>query len=214
MMITLALAKGRMQTDALDLLAQAGFVISESELNSRKLAIFDESEQLRLIFVKPADVPVYVEYGIADCGVVGRDVLLEAKADLLQPLDLKIAFCRICVAAKKGEKISAIGARRVATKYPRIASDFFGAKGVPIEIIELSGSVELAPILGLADCIVDLVETGKTLKENGLEVVEEITTTTGKLVVNRASYHLKSQEIADLIAKLRKVLEKYNVDKT
>lgn len=207
-MLTIALAKGRMQTDALKLLAQSGFVVSENELNSRKLAIFDESNSLKLIFVKPADVPVYVEYGIADCGVVGRDVLLESEADLLSPLDLGIAFCRICVAAKTGENLKTGGAKRVATKYPRIASEFFGAKGIPIEIIELSGSVELAPILGLADCIVDLVETGKTLAENGLEVVEEITTTTAKLVINRASYHLKSAEITDLLKKLREAVKK------
>ncbi len=206
-MLTIAVAKGRMQSDALKLLAQSGFSIAGNELNSRKLAIFDETGQIRLIFVKPADVPVYVEYGIADCGIVGRDVLLEAETDLLSPLDLEIAKCRISVAAKKGELKRTVGAKRVATKYPKIASNFFGAKGVPIEIIELSGSVELAPILGLADCIVDLVETGRTLVENGLEVVEEITVSSGKLVVNRASYHLKSAEISDLIEKLREAVK-------
>lgn len=205
--LTIAMAKGRMQDDALLLLARAGIVVSEAARRSRRLAIEDESGAYRFVFVKPSDVPVYVEHGIADCGVVGRDVLLESGADLLQPLDLRIGYCRIAVAARAGIRPST-GALRVATKYPQITAAHFGARGVPVEIIRLSGSVELAPVLGLADCIVDLVETGRTLYENGLEIVEEITDSSARLVVNRASYQLKAASVARLIELLSRSLEK------
>ena len=201
--LTIALAKGRVQDEALRVLAGAGVCVSEEALASRRLAVEDESGRYRFVFVKPADVPVYVEHGIADCGVVGRDVLLEAEADVLQPLDLRISRCRIAVAARARAETGAAGMLRVATKYPRIAAAHFGARGVPVEIIELSGSVELAPVLGLADCIVDLVETGRTLAENGLVVIETITESTGRLVVNRASYQLKTAAVAELIEALR-----------
>jgi ATP phosphoribosyltransferase len=199
-MITIAIAKGRMQDGALALLSRAGIRVSEDAINSRRLALKDETGQYRFIFVKPADVPVYVEHGIADCGVVGRDVLLESEADLLLPLDLGIARCRIVVAAADPEAMTKVqGMIRVATKYSQIASGHFGARGIPVEIIQLSGSVELAPALGLADVIVDLVETGETLRENGLTVVEEIAESTGRLVVNRASYQLKTEEVMRLL---------------
>lgn len=203
-MITIAIAKGRMQESALALLARAGIRLSEDAINSRRLAITDDSGQYRFIFVKPADVPVYVEHGIADCGVVGRDVLLESEADLLLPLDLGIARCRLVVAAADPEAMTNVqGMIRVATKYSRIARAHFGARGIPVEIIQLSGSVELAPALGLADMIVDLVETGRTLRENGLTVVEEIGESTGRLVVNRASYQLKAEEVSRLLSALQ-----------
>ncbi|HZH91878.1 MAG TPA: ATP phosphoribosyltransferase [Pyrinomonadaceae bacterium] len=205
--LTVAMAKGRMQDDALRLLARAGISVGEAARKSRRLAIEDESGAYRFVFVKPSDVPVYVEHGIADCGVVGRDVLLESGADLLQPLDLRIGYCRIAVAARAGLPTGA-GALRVATKYPQIAAAHFGARGVPVEIIRLSGSVELAPVLGLADCIVDLVETGRTLYENGLEIIEVITDSTARLVVNRASYQLKAVAVSRLIELLSRSLEK------
>lgn len=206
-MITIAIAKGRMQDDALSLLAEAGVKLSAESLDSRKLAIEDESGMYRFIFVKPADVPVYVEHGIADCGVVGRDVLLESEADVLLPLDLGIARCRLVVAAIDPEVITrSFGMLRVATKYARLAAAHFGARGIPVEIIPLSGSVELAPQLGLSDAIVDLVETGRTLQENGLKVVEVITESTGRLVVNRASFQLKADEIGQLTDALDRVL--------
>lgn len=199
-MITIAIAKGRMQESALALLARAGIRLSDDAINSRRLAITDDSGRYRFIFVKPADVPVYVEHGIADCGVVGRDVLLESEADLLLPLDLGIARCRLVVAAADPEAMTNVqGMIRVATKYSQIARAHFGARGIPVEIIQLSGSVELAPALGLADMIVDLVETGRTLRENGLTVVEEIGESTGRLVVNRASYQLKTEEVSRLL---------------
>jgi len=207
-MITIAIAKGRMQDDALALLAEAGVRLSAEALASRKLALEDDSGLYRFIFVKPADVPVYVEHGIADCGVVGRDVLLESEADVLLPLDLRIARCRLVVAAIDPEVITrSFGMLRVATKYARLAGAHFGARGIPVEIISLSGSVELAPALGLADVIVDLVETGRTLQENGLQVVEVITESTGRLVVNRASFQLKAEEISRLTGALERVLQ-------
>ena len=202
--LTIAVAKGRLQDEALALLAGAGAGVSSQDLSSRRLAVEDESGRYRFIFVKPADVPVYVEHGIADCGVVGRDVLLESGTDLLQPLTLEIGRCRIVVAARTGVSLSDLGMLRVATKYPRIAAAHFGARGRPVEIIQLSGSVELAPGLGLADCIVDLVESGRTLRENGLKEIEVIDESTGRLVVNRASYQLKAEAIANLIRALKK----------
>src|SRR6185436_9002474 len=177
-MITIAIAKGRMQESALALLARAGICLSNG-VNSRRLAVMDETRQYRFIFVKPADVPVYVDHGIADCGIVGRDVLLESEADLLLPLDLGISRCRIVVAAADAEAMTKVqGMIRVATKYAQIARAQFGARGIPVEIIPLSGSVEIAPALGLADMIVDLVEAGVTLRENGVTVVDEVAEST------------------------------------
>ena len=205
--LTIAIAKGRMQGGALELLARAGVRASDAALNSRRLAIEDQEGRHRFIFVKPADVPVYVEHGIADCGIVGRDVLLESEADVLQPLDLGISLCRLVVASARVETpLPDCGMLRVATKYPRIAAAHFGARGVPVEIIELSGSVELAPILGLADCIVDLVESGQTLRDNGLSIAEVITESTGRFVVNRASYQLKAAQIGRLIGALAEAI--------
>lgn len=206
-MLTIAIAKGRLQGDALELLARAGVSVGEDALKSRRLAVENESGSHRFVFVKPADVTVYVEHGIADCGIVGRDVLLESEADVLQPLDLRIGSCRIAVAASSELYGVRAGVLRVATKYPRVAAAHFGSRGVPVEIIELSGSVELAPVTGLADCIVDLVETGSTLDANGLVVVETITESTARFVVNRASYQLKAAGIGALIKGLQRALE-------
>jgi ATP phosphoribosyltransferase len=200
--LTMAIAKGRLQQGTLELLANTGLCETRDALSSRRLAIEDESGRFRFIFVKPMDVPVYVAHGIADCGVVGRDVLMESEADLLQPLTLGIGRCRIVVAAPVDRPGDGCGMLRVATKYPHIAAAYFGARGQPVEVIELSGSVELAPVLGLADCIVDLVETGRTLRDNGLSIVDVIAESTGRLVVNRASYQLKAKAVGTLIAAL------------
>jgi ATP phosphoribosyltransferase len=203
--LTIALAKGRMQEDALALFAKAGIIVAESELSSRRLIVTSTDGRYHFILVKPSDVPTYVEYGVADAGVCGRDVLLEARAEVHEPLDLKFGYCRIAVAGKRevlGEDYNLLATVRVATKYPRIASEYFQARGIPIEIIPLQGSVELAPLLGLSDRIVDLVETGRTLQENGLEVIETITETTARLIVNRASFHLKQVAVSRLIENL------------
>jgi len=207
--LTIALSKGRMQEDALRLFSLAGIKPDESELNSRKLIIPSPDGQYSFVLVKPGDVPTYVEYGVADAGICGRDVLLESSADVHEPLDLKFGRCKIAVAGKRevvGENYNLLATVRVATKYPRIATDYFHARGVPIEVITLSGSVELAPLLGLSDRIVDLVETGRTLVENGLEVIDVITESTARLVVNRASFHLKRERIGVLIDQLTEVL--------
>jgi ATP phosphoribosyltransferase len=207
--LTIALSKGRMQDDALALFARAGIVVEESELRSRKLVIHSTDGRFSFVLVKPGDVPTYVEYGVADAGICGRDVLLESRADVHEPLDLKFGRCRIAVAGKRevvGQPYNLLATVRVATKYPRIATEHFHAKGVPIEVINLSGSVELAPLLGLSDRIVDLVETGRTLVENGLEVIEEITESTARLVVNRASFHLKRDAVSALLSQLTDVL--------
>ena len=206
--LTLAISKGRLQADALGLLQRAGLRLSSDALSTRRLALEDESGCYRLIFVKPTDVPVYVEHGVADCGIVGRDVLLEWEPDLLQPLALNIGVCRIVVAAKSEAIWNQFGMLRVATKYPRIAAKHFGARGIAVDMIELSGSVELAPVLGLADCIVDLVETGSTLRENGLSIVEIITESSARLVVNRASYQLKADAIGQLIRSVDKASQR------
>lgn len=202
--LTIAFAKGRLQEAALSRFERAGIRARDAkDTGSRRLSAEDETGRYRFLFVKPSDVPVYVEHGVADCGVAGRDVLLESDADLLQPLDLGIGRCRIAVAAPRAELLSnGFGMLRVATKYPRIAAEHFGARGVPIEIISLSGSVELAPALNLSDCIVDLVETGRTLAENNLSIVEVICESTGRLAVNRASYQLKAEAMSELIAAL------------
>jgi ATP phosphoribosyltransferase len=208
-MLTIALSKGRMQDDALALFARAGHLVAESELNSRKLVVSTTDGLYSFVLVKPGDAPTYVEYGVADAGVCGRDVLMESRADVHEPLDLKFGRCKIAVAGKRevmGEDYNLLATVRVGTKYPRIATDYFHAKGVPIEVITLSGSVELAPLLGLSDRIVDLVETGQTLKENGLEVIDVIAESTARLIVNRASFHLKRVEVSDLITSLSRVI--------
>jgi ATP phosphoribosyltransferase len=205
--LTIALAKGRLQDAALKLLAAAGVAVSEEALASRRLSVEDTSGRYRFVFVKPSDVPVYVEHGAADCGVVGRDVLLESEADLLQPLDLRVGPCRMVVAGTDPRALAnGFHVLRVATKYPRTTARHFGARGVPVEVIELAGSVELAPLMGLSDYVVDLVETGRTLAENGLAVVEVIAESSARLVVNRASYQLKAGAVSAFVGALEKAL--------
>jgi ATP phosphoribosyltransferase len=210
--LTIALAKGRLQDEAIKVFHQVGIKISLEQLSSRRLLLTDEKECYNFVLVKPADVPVYVEHGVADIGICGHDVLLESNADLHQVLDLGFGYCRIAVAGKKEESLLTdnLSVLRVATKYPRIAAEYFQQRGVAAEIIKLSGSIELAPILGLADRIVDLVETGRTLEENGLEIKEIICETTAQLVVNRASFQLKRNETLDLASVLTKVIKSYN----
>jgi ATP phosphoribosyltransferase len=208
--ITIALSKGRLFDEALVLLNQAGVEIAASELGSRKLVISDHQGRYQFFMVKPIDVPTYVEYGVADVGIAGRDVLLESNADIHQPLDLRIGLCRMVVAAPKAtarENYNELSAVRIATKYPRITTEFFTRRGIPVEIIPLSGSVELAPLLGLSDRIVDLVASGRTLAENGLEIVEPILDISARFVVNRASYQIKRQGVTELIARLSKAIE-------
>jgi ATP phosphoribosyltransferase len=209
--ITIALSKGRLFDEALVLLKKAGIEIADSDIQSRKLVIPDTGRRFQFFIVKPIDVPTYVEYGVADAGIAGRDVLLESNTDIHQPLDLCIGYCQMVVAAPKAtarQNYKQLSAVRIATKYPRITTEYFTRRGIPVEIIPLSGSVELAPLLGLSDRIVDLVSSGRTLTENGLEVVEPILEISARLVINRASYQIKRRGITELIEILSKVAEK------
>jgi ATP phosphoribosyltransferase len=204
-MFVIALAKGRLLEPSLQLLSSAGIRFAEDLSTSRKLIFDSEDGRYRSVLVKPADVPTYVEYGAADAGVAGIDVLLESRADLIQPVTLNFGFVRIVVAEPKGADATCERASlRVATKYPHITMKYFNAKSIPVEIIPLSGSIELAPLLGLADRIVDLVETGRTLKENGLEVVDVIAESCARMVVNRAAYQIKRAEVLSFIGALNK----------
>ncbi|HMG34434.1 MAG TPA: ATP phosphoribosyltransferase [Blastocatellia bacterium] len=205
--LTIAIAKGRLQEDSFELFKQVGINVSAEVLASRKLFIEDEDGQFGFIFVKPADVPVYVEHGVADAGICGSDVLMESAADVHQPLDLGFGRCTLVVAGKSdlvARRYDPLATARVATKYPRITAEYFQQRGVPVELIVLSGSVELAPVLGLSEHIVDLVQTGQTLRENGLVVIDKIAEISARLIVNRASYHLKRQDVSSLIERLRK----------
>lgn len=205
-LLTVALAKGRLQDPALELFARGGYPVDPAELESRRLWLHDRGARLRFVLVKPADVPTYVEYGTADLGVCGGDVLLESEADVHAPLDLGLGRCRLVVAGRPGAARAGLDPRataRVATKYPRIATRWFHERGVPVEVVNLSGSVELAPVLGLADRIVDVVETGRTLAENGLEVVDTVARCSARLVVNRAAWQLRGREVRALLEALR-----------
>jgi ATP phosphoribosyltransferase len=200
MSVTVALSKGKLLAGALSLLRRAGLPCPEAE--GRRLHM--EIDGFRFLFLKDPDVPTYVEHGVADCGVAGRDVLLESEAEVYEPLDLGFGGCRLVVARLAGGPCEPASSLRVATKYPRVARAHFLRKGVSAEIVELAGSVEIAPGLGLADCIVDVVETGRTLQENGLEVVEEVAASSARFIVNRASYHSRRQEVFALIDALKK----------
>ncbi len=203
-MITLALSKGRILDEAQPLLKAAGIEVLDDAETSRRLILSTRNPEVRVILVRASDVPTYVQHGGADMGVVGRDTLLEMDRDgLYQPLDLRIAKCRVSVAVREGFDYAAAvrqGSRlRVATKYVEIAREFFAAKGVHVDLIKLYGSMELAPLTGLADAIVDLVSTGHTLRANHLLEVEKIMDVSARLIVNQAALKLKQQPIRAII---------------
>ena len=204
--LTVALPKGRVLRAVAPLLSRAGVDVESLLADDRTLVRESPAAGLRFLLLKPDDVPTYVEYGAADLGVCGRDVLLERTADLYRPLDLQVGVCRMVVAGIAGRP-EPRGVPRVATKYPRIAADHFARRGVQADVVYVQGSVELAPIVGLADLIVDLVETGVTLAQNGLEVREEVAKVSSVLVANRASYKLRQDQIKPLIENLRRALE-------
>jgi ATP phosphoribosyltransferase len=198
--LTVALSKGRLLGGSEALFRRAGLPFPDAE-GRRLVAALDG---LRFLFVKDMDVPTYVEYGVADCGVAGRDVLLESGSDVYEPLDLGFGRCRLVVARKRGgPDPRSASSLRVATKYPKVSAAHFQQLGLSVEVVTLAGSVELAPALGLADCIVDVVETGRTLAENGLEVVEDVAASSARFVVNRASYHSRRDDVARLVDALR-----------
>jgi len=204
--LTLALSKGRILEQALPLLARAGIVAVDDPLTSRKLVIATNQPGLRLLVIRATDVPTYVEYGAADLGIAGKDVLLEyAGSDYYEPLDLGIARCRLVVAGVPG-RVSNGRRLRVATKYARTARDYFARQGVQAEIIKLYGSMELAPLVGLAECIVDLVDTGNTLRINGLVEQGVICAISSRLIVNKAAQKTKHRQVSSLIEALRRAL--------
>lgn len=203
-MITIAMSRGRLLIEAVELFAKAGIDIQAVNKDSRKL-IFDFNDLgLKILITRPTDVPSYVEYGAADCGIVGKDTLLESNSNLYEPLDLKIGKCRLVVAAPNGFSMENRSSLRIGTKYPKVSSEFFVAKGISAEIVKLNGSVELAPLAGLSDVIVDLTASGETLKTNNLFEIESIAEITARLVVNKVSLKVKSKEIRTLIEKLKK----------
>ncbi len=208
--LTFALAKGRMANKTLDILEQIGYTCEEmKDPKSRKLIFTNEEQKIKIFLSKANDVPTYVEYGAADVGVVGKDTILEEGRKLYEVIDLGIGKCRMCVAGPKdAKKLLENGELiRVATKYPNIAKDYFyNKKHQTVEIIKLNGSIELAPIVGLAEVIVDIVETGSTLRENGLEVLEEICPLSARMVVNQVSMKMENERITKLINDLREVL--------
>jgi ATP phosphoribosyltransferase len=211
--LTIALGKGRILADTLPLLARAGIAPAENPETSRKLIIGSNRPELRFVIVRPSDVPTYVEYGAADLGVAGKDVLLEHGGEgLYQPLDLRIGRCTLVVAAPRGfDYAGAVkrGARlRVATKYVTTAREHFADKGMHVDLIRLYGSMELAPLMGLADAIVDLVSTGNTLKANDLVAVEEILPISARLIVNPAALKLKRDAVQPLLEAIAAAVEK------
>lgn len=207
-MLTIAVSKGRIYEDALPLLAEAGIVPTDDPNTCRKLILQTTRPDVQLVIIRATDVPTFVEYGAADLGIAGKDVLLEHGADgLYEPLDLNIACCRLMTAAHKdAPPIS--GRVRVATKYVKTAQQYFAGLGIQAEIIKLYGSMELAPLVGLADCIVDLVDTGNTLRANDLEPRELIMDISSRLVVNKAAMKMKNAAIAELIQQFERTLAK------
>lgn len=199
--ITFALAKGRLAEQAFDLLEQLGIDCSEPRNPGRQLVLWDKEQNIRFILVKPSDVPTYVDHGVADLGIVGKDTLLEAGRELYEVLDLGFGKCRLCIAGYPGEQGGSVNRAtfRVATKYPNIARSYYDSRGQTIEIIELHGSVELGPVIGLSDVILDIVESGSTLRANGLTVLEDICDVSARLVVNRVAMKTKRERIRQII---------------
>jgi ATP phosphoribosyltransferase len=208
--ITIAIPKGRILQDTVALFKKIGIDCDELLSDTRKLIFENPEQKMRYMIVRATDVPTYVEYGCADLGVVGKDTLLEQEKDLYEPLDLKFGYCRLMVAEpvelSSNDDPANWTSIRIATKYPNITEKYFSAKGVQVEIIKLYGSIELAPIVGLSERIVDLVSTGETLRQNGLAEVETIAEITCRLIVNRGSLKTKHRRITEIISGLEEHL--------
>lgn len=200
---TIALSKGRILNPTLEILKKVEFELKEMERPGRKLIFEDKNNSTSFILAKPDDVPIYVENGAADLGIVGKDILIESDSEFYELLDLKIGYCRMVLAKEKNTKSSGL---TVASKFPKITERYFKEKGKNANIIKLHGSIELAPLLNLSDQIVDLVSTGSTLKENNLEEVETITEITTRLIANQGSYQIKRDRINKLLKDLKKVI--------
>ena len=207
--LTIALTKGRLAYQTLELLEKVGITCDEMKnKDTRKLIFTDEEHKLRFFLAKGPDVPTYVEYGAADIGIVGKDTILEEGRKLYEVLDLKLGKCRMCVAGPAGFTDDESRALRVATKFVNIARDHYERRGRDIDIVKLNGSIELAPILGLSDVIVDIVETGTTLKENDLTVIEEFMPISARFIANKASYKFKYAQLTELLNKMKEALAK------
>lgn len=206
-MINIALPKGRLGDKVYDKFKKAGYQCDSMEEKNRKLIFTDEEKGVKYFWVKPSDVSIYVERGAADIGVAGKDILLENEPDIYELLDLNIGKCRMCVASVREFEDTGKRTLKVATKFTNIAGKYYSKLGRDIDIIKLNGSIELAPILGLSDVIVDLVETGTTLKENNLEVFETIVPISARLIVNKASFKFKKKEIQAMVDSLEEQVE-------
>ena len=205
--LNIALPKGRLGDKVYNLLASVGYGCPEDYTDSRKLVVENPEAGIRYFLVKPSDVAIYVEHGAADVGIVGKDILVESGADVYELLDTGLGKCDMCVAGPNDFRENPDRTLRVATKFVDIAKDHFAAKGRDIDIIELNGSIELAPLLGLSDVIVDIVETGTTLRENNLKVLERFLPISARFIANRASYQFKHAEVARLLEKLTEVTQ-------
>ena len=201
-MLNIALPKGRLGEKVYGMFERAGFECPSIHENNRKLIFENEELGLRYFWVKPSDVAIYVERGAADIGVAGKDILLEYNPDVYELLDLDVGKCRMAVAAKKSFRDNPQKTLKVATKFTNIASNYYTSKGREIDIIHLNGSIEIAPILGLSDVIVDIVETGTTLKENDLEVKETIVPISARLIANKSGFKFKGEQIENVVRKL------------
>ena len=206
-MLNIALPKGRLGEKVYAMFEQAGFPCPSIKENNRKLIFENEEVGVRYFWVKPSDVAIYVERGAADIGVAGKDILLEYRPQVYELLDLNIGKCRMAVAAPAGFRDDPNRTLRVATKFSRIARDYYAGQGRDIDIIHLTGSIEIAPILGLSDVIVDIVETGTTLKENNLEVTETVVPISARLIANKAGFKFKSQPIEAIVGSISRQLE-------
>lgn len=217
--LTIAVPKGRLQSDVISLFEQASIDCSELRDPSRRLIVPVSGTQWRFLLAKPADVPTYVEYGAADLGVVGKDILLESRKDVAELMDLGFGRCRLIVAVPESSGIKNVQEldfnSRVATKFPEITTEFFNRQGIQAEVVKLNGSVELGPIVGLADAIVDITETGTTLEENGLIPIAEIAQVSSRLIANQVGYKVKYDTIHSLVERFRRVLgQKHGVEGT
>ena len=205
-MLNIALPKGRLGEKAYGVLAQAGYPCPEVLMDNRKLTFENEAAGVRYFWVKPSDVAVYVERGATDLGIAGSDILTEYRPDVYELLDLRMGRCRMCVAGPKDFADDHAHTLRVATKFPSIARSYYNARSREIDMIHLNGSIELAPILGLSDVIVDIVETGKTLRENGLAVLDEIMPISARIIANKSSDKFKGAQIRCLIERVKEGL--------
>lgn len=205
MNLNIALPKGRLSDDVFNLLKQAGFKVPVLN-NSRQLVVKDDINQFTYFFVKPTDVPTYVDRGVCDIGMTGMDVLIESQKQVYELLDLKIGLCKMVLAGVDSSILNKQGELVIASKFPKITEAYFKTKNQSVHIVKLNGSVELGPIVGLSDAIVDIFETGSTLRANGLSVIDDIQDISAYLIANKASYRIKNKKINELIERLKVVL--------